>query len=66
MTGGKTSDRKIGSLIAILGSLASAGAFAVGLVPVRVGTGMAVVCIIIGAAVMRGRFSKTQDSTKRS
>ena len=56
-----TKNRKIGSAIVIFGSLLAAGGFAVGLLPIQVGVGIAVSAILIGSGVMRGKFSGAAD-----
>lgn len=56
-----TKNRKIGSAIVIFGSLVAAGGFAVGLLPIQLGVGIAVVAMLIGTGVMRGKFSSAAD-----
>jgi len=60
-----TANRKIGSAIAIIGALIAAGGLAVGAFSIQVGVGIAVVAILIGTGVMRGKFSATAQSGKK-
>jgi len=60
-----TANRKIGSAIAIIGALVAAGGLAVGAFSIPVGVGIAVVAILIGTGVMRGKFSATAQSGRK-
>jgi len=54
-------NQKIGMAIALLGSIVAAAA-AVGHVSIQVAVGIAVVCILIGTGVARGKFSGVSSS----
>jgi len=60
----RASARRTGAAVAILGAIVAV-AGALGHLNVPIAGGVAVIAIVIGSGVARGKFSRTPDSTKR-
>jgi len=58
-----TSERRTGAAIAVLAAIGSAIGLTAGYLSIPVGVGIAVVGILIGTGVARGKFSNPPDST---
>ena len=60
------SEKRAGAAIAILAAIIAAAGLMFGHLAVSTGVGVAVVGILIGTGVARGKFSRTEDTTKRN
>jgi hypothetical protein len=59
-------NRKIGAAITLVCVIAAAIGVVVGFLSITTAVGIAVVGILIGTGVARGRFSRTPDATKKN
>jgi len=60
------SEKRAGAAIAILAAIGAAVGMTVFHLSIPIGCGIAVVGILIGTAVARGRFSRTPDAEKKN
>ena len=57
------SNRRAGAAITVIAALGAVGLLVAGHVSITIAVGIAVVGILIGTGVARGKFSSTQNST---
>jgi len=61
-----TSHRRAGAAITIFAAIIALVGLTIFHLSIPIGCGIAVIGIVIGAGVARGRFSRTQDGTKEN
>ena len=57
-------ERRPGAAIVILAAIGAAAGMTIGHLSIPIGCGIAVIGIVIGTGVARGRFSRADDSGK--
>ena len=61
-----TTNRKLGTAIVLVTAIGAAIGVIVGVFTITTAIGVAVIGILIGTAVARGRFSTVPDTTKKN
>lgn len=61
-----TTNRKLGTEIVLVTAIAAAIALIAGVLSITSAVGLAVVGLLIGTGVARGRFSSPSDATKKN
>ncbi len=61
-----TTNKKLGTAIVLVPAIGAAIGVIVGVLSITTAVGVAVIGILIGTAVARGRFSTAPDATKKN